>query len=91
MPRNCSLLTLLFAVLYAAALVLFLAGTWGWFGSHRGPLAGVFLLPLGLPWNQFLDPLPAELRLAAAIAAPALNLLLLWILCQRSAQRGVRR
>jgi len=71
-----------FALLYAAAFALFLIGTYGWFGSPQGPLAGVFLMPLGLPWILWLDALPESLRLAAAVAAPALNLLLLWGLCR---------
>jgi len=82
MPRLCRLIVIVFALLYAAALVLFLIGTYGWFGSPRGPLAGVFLMPLGLPWNRWFDGLPA-----AAAAAPALNLLLLWGLCRWRARR----
>lgn len=72
-----------FAILYALAFSLFLIGTNGWFGSPQGPLAGVFLVPLGLPWNLWLDGLPESLRPGAAVAAPALNLLLLWGLCRR--------
>jgi len=58
--------------------VPFLIGTYGRFGSSQGPLAGVFLMPLGLPWNLWLDGLPSAIRPTAAVAAPALNLLLLW-------------
>lgn len=71
-----------FAALYAAAFALFLIGSFGWFGSPQGPLAGVFLVPLGLPWNLALDGLPEALRAAAGVGAPALNLLLLWGLCR---------
>jgi len=85
--RACRLVVVAFAVLYAVAFVLFLIGTFGWFGSPRGPLAGVFLVPLGLPWNLWLDVLPSSLRPAAAVAAPALNLLLAWGLCRRQARR----
>jgi hypothetical protein len=87
MSRFCSLALIIFAVLFAAAFVLFLIGTYGWFGSPQGPLAGVFLVPLGLPWNRWLDVLPSSLRPAAAVAAPALNLLLLWGLCRWRAGR----
>lgn len=87
MPRRCRLVVIVFAVLYAAAFVLFLIGTYGWFGSPRGPLAGVFLMPLGLPWNRWLDGLPSALRPAAAVAGPALNLLLLCGLCRWRARR----
>ena len=87
MSRTCRLIVIVFAVLYAAAFVLFLIGTYGWFGSPQGPLAGVFLVPLGLPWNLWLGGLPSALRPAAAVAAPALNLLLLWGLCRWQARR----
>jgi hypothetical protein len=40
-----------FALLYVLALGLFVVGTFGLFGSPSGPLADVFLMPLGLPWN----------------------------------------
>jgi hypothetical protein len=74
-----------FAALYALAFALFLIGTYGWFGSPQGPLAGVFLVPLGTPWVLGLDVVPERLRATAAAAAPALNLLLLWTLCRRRA------
>jgi hypothetical protein len=41
---------LAFGLLYVVALLLFLVGTNGWFGSEPDPLAGVFLIPLGMPW-----------------------------------------
>jgi len=80
--RLCLWVVIGFAAVYAAAFVLFLIGTYGWFGSPQGPLAGVFLVPLGLPWNLWLDGLPESARQVAAAAAPALNLLLLWALCR---------
>jgi len=87
MSRTCRVVVIAFAVLYAAALLLFLIGTYGWFGSPRGPLAGIFLIPLGLPWNWLLGGLPPAIVPAAAVAAPALNLLLLWGLCRWRARR----
>ena len=60
MMRACKFVAGLFALLYAAALFLFLVGTFGWFGSPRGPLAGIFLVPLGLPWSLMLDWAPSE-------------------------------
>jgi hypothetical protein len=81
MARVCRFVVIGFAVLYAVAAALFLVGIYGWFGSPQGPLAGVFLLPLGPPWNFWLDDLPESRRPAAAVAASALNLRLLWGLC----------
>ncbi|MCU0939304.1 MAG: hypothetical protein MUC86_09180 [Burkholderiaceae bacterium] len=86
-PRLCRWAVIGFAALYAAAFALFLIGSFGWFGSPQGPLAGVFLVPLGLPWNLALDGLPEALRAAAGLGAPALNLLLLWGLCRWRAGR----
>lgn len=40
MSRICRLFVITFAALYAAAFALYLVGTYGWFGSPRGPLAG---------------------------------------------------
>jgi hypothetical protein len=82
MSSICRFFVIAFAVLYAAAVALYLVGSYGWFGSPRGPLAGVFLVPLGLPWNQWLAGLPPAMRPVAAVGAPALNLLLLWSLCR---------
>ena len=87
MSRTCRILLISFAALYAVAFLLFLISTYGWFGSPRGPLAGVFLMPLGLPWNRWLDNLPPAIRPLAAAAAPGLNLLLLWGLCRWRAPR----
>jgi hypothetical protein len=82
MSRACRWVVFAFAAVYAAALTLFLVGTYGWFGSPQGPLAGAFLVPLGLPWILALDAPPEALLPAAGIGAPALNLLLLWGLCR---------
>ena len=85
--RTCRLVAVVFAGLYAAAFALYLIGTYGWFGSPQGPLAGVFLVPLGLPWNLWLDGLPETSWPVAAICTPALNLLLLWGLCRWRSRR----
>lgn len=82
MSRFCRFIVIAFAVIYAVACALFLVGTYGAFGSATGPLAGVYLVPLGLPWVWWIDGLPSRLLAAVAIAAPALNLLLLWGLCR---------
>lgn len=70
---------IIFMVLYAAALFLFLVGTYGWFGQEPGPLAGVFLMPIGLPWNVLgsQTPLPGPV---VGLLAPAVNAgILFWL------------
>lgn len=73
-----------FAGLYVLALALFAIGTFGLSGSKSGPLAGIFLMPLGLPWNLFLGDLPSAALPWLAASAPLLNLLLVWILCRHT-------
>lgn len=73
MATVCRFLFLSFALAYVAALFLFLVGTVGWFGQEPGPLAGVFLVPLGLPWNRFLDGAPDDVRPFLVAAAPFVN------------------
>ncbi len=80
MRRALTLFLWVFVVLYVAALLLFLTGTFGWFGQEQDPLAGVFLLPLGLPWNLLTGALPEWPRLLAALLAPCVNILVIaWI------------
>ncbi len=85
----CRAVVLVFAALYAVALCLFLAGTFGWFGVDPDPLAGVFLIPLGWPWNFLVDLLPEPLWPWAAAASPLVNLLILRGFCM--AIGGTRR
>jgi hypothetical protein len=77
----------LYAALYAVALLLLLVGTLGWFGQERDPLAGVFLIPLGLPWVLWAEGLAEALRPAAAALAPLLNILILGLACRAAAGR----
>ena len=83
----CSLVVIAFSVLYALAVGLFMIGTFGLFGSPSGPLAGVFLVPLGLPWNLVLDVFPEPLWPTLAALAPALNLIILVLICGWGARR----
>jgi hypothetical protein len=87
MHLACRLVVIGFSVLYALAVGLFIVGTFGLFGSPSGPLAGVFLMPLGLPWNQLLDVFPEPLRPTLAILAPAVNLVILVLICRWGARR----
>lgn len=77
----CNWTVRLFTVAYLAALFLFLAGNFGWFGSETGPLAGVFLAPLGLPWNRMLHAFPRQLLPWLAAGAPIVNILILTLIC----------
>ena len=79
--------TLTVGVLYIVALALLLVGTFGLFGQERDPLSGVFLLPLGLPWNLLADSAPEPAWPWLAAASPLLNLLILITLCKAS-RRG---
>lgn len=83
MARICSWVVTALMIAYAVALFLFLAGTFGWFGSPQGPLAGVFLLPLGLPWFWLLNDFPDDLRPWLAAATPLLNIAILKMICWR--------
>jgi hypothetical protein len=73
--------------LYLGALALFAVGTFGLFGSPQGPLAGVFLVPLGLPWNLLLEGASEGARPWLAALAPLVNLLVLLGLCRLNAAR----
>ena len=75
---------IVFLALYAIALVLFLIGTFGLFGSPQGPLVGVFLIPIGLPWNIIAD--RAGLApLAVGILSPAINALIIYLVWRKFA------
>lgn len=69
-------------VLYLVALALLLIGTFGLFGEERDPLAGVFLMPLGLPWVLWTDGVEDAFKPWLAILAPALNLVILTAICR---------
>ena len=82
MPSICNWFIILFGLLYLVALALLLIGTYGLFGQERDPLSGFFLLPLGLPWNQFLDFASESARPWLAALAPLLNIGILAALCR---------
>ena len=73
----CKIILLIFALAWLAAVVFLLIGTFGWFGQEKDPLSGIFLVPLGLPWNLFVDGLSESLRPWAAVLAPGVNLILI--------------
>jgi hypothetical protein len=76
-----------FVAAYAAALVLLIVGLFGLFGSERDPLAGVFLIPLGLPWVLWAGRLPEVARPVAGALAPLVNLAVIVGIC-RAVRRG---
>lgn len=71
-----------FFALYVFALALFLIGTFGWFGQAQDPLAGVFLMPLGFPWNIIGNRL-GLVSVALGVGAPLVNLAILYWLWKR--------
>jgi len=82
MDLSCRWVLAGFTILYGIALALYVIGTFGLFGSERGPLAGVFLIPLGLPWNRFLDSLPEASWPWFGALAPTLNIVILGLVCR---------
>ncbi len=82
----------LFALLYLAAVAGFAGMIIGAvpFGS---PIASL-LVPIGLPWSMFADRLPRMAILGfglsfwAAFLAPAVNLLILYVLKKIASRRG---
>jgi len=79
--RACRAVVVVLAGLYILALALFAIGTFGLFGNKLSPLAGVYLLPLGLPWNMMLDPFPESAWPWLAASAPLVNLVLRLFVC----------
>ena len=84
----CRLLTWAFALAWAGALLVWLTGSFGWFGAERDPLSGVYLVPLGLPWTRLVDLAPEPAWPVLAALAPGLNLALVAGLCRLLHRRG---
>ena len=82
LTKTCKWVVRIAGVLYLMALVVLLIGTFGLFGQEQDPLAGVFLMPLGLPWVLWMDGLPDPLLPWLAVLAPLLNLVILTLLCR---------
>lgn len=80
--KACRLVTTIFAALYVLALVVLFVGTFGFFGQDRDPLSGVYLIPLGLPWNQVIDAFPEAAWPWLVSAAPLVNIAILIIACR---------
>jgi len=82
MSTICRVILVVFGITYVIALGLFLVGTLGLFGSPSGPLAGGFLIPLGMPWVFMLESVSDTLKPWLAALAPGLNLAVLWLICR---------
>lgn len=83
-------LSWIFAILWPAALAVWAIGTWGLFGQQIDPLAGLFLIPLGLPWTMLGGSLPPAALPVLGVVAPGLNLLILIWLARRFSTDGRR-
>ena len=82
MRSACGAAEVAFALLSLAALGLLAIGTFGLFGMERDPLSGVFVL-LGVLCNRVLSGGLSEASLPwIAIEAPAIDLVLLALLCR---------
>ncbi|MGF1451861.1 MAG: hypothetical protein ACFB21_07300 [Opitutales bacterium] len=81
MAHICKWIVRLAGVLYLVALGLLVTGTVGLFGQASDPLAGVFLIPLGLPWVLWTDGVTDTFKPWLAILAPAVNLIILATAC----------
>lgn len=78
----CKIIVIGFGVLYLLALGLLAVGTFGLFGQEPDPLAGVFVVPLGLPWNRLAMGAPEALLPWIGALAPLVNLGILAALCR---------
>lgn len=86
----CDTIKWMFAAAYAVALFLLAASIWGWLGAERDPLSAVLLIPLGLPWNRFIDYFGGTSPAVLAMLAPALNLAILFSICSTLRRRRNR-
>lgn len=74
----------LFVVAYVVALAIFLIGTFQLFGHKEEPMAGIFLIPLGLPWFRVADLFGEALTPWFATITPLINATILWALARRT-------
>ena len=88
--RICKVFFFVFTIAYLLSLMVWLTGTFGWFGQEKDPLSAVFLVPLGLPWNRLVDLLPEVMWPWAAAAAPGVNMIVLAMICSSLKRRAGR-
>ncbi len=76
-----------FLIAFAAALGFFASNMLGMFGQTPDALAGLYLLPFGLPWNMIGMELPDPYPLFIGLGGPIINLAILWLLWRWSEKR----
>lgn len=77
-----------FLLSFLAAFGFFVSNMMGWFGQTPDALAGLYLLPFGMPWNLVGLELPDPFPLMFGLGAPLLNLAILFWLWRRSARKA---
>jgi hypothetical protein len=77
----CRMVVRAFGLLYLVALAFTGISATGWFDFAPAPLAGVFLVVIGLPWTLAAAWFPDPLQPLVAAAAPLVTLILLWSYC----------
>jgi hypothetical protein len=76
-----------FGLLYLGILALQGISSLGWFGFAPAPLAGVFLVVIGLPWTLAAAWFPDHLQPLVGALAPCATLIMLWTYCHRPRRR----
>lgn len=77
----CRMTVQAFGLLYLAVLALQAITALAWFGFAPAPLAGVFLVVIGLPWTLAAAWFPDHLQPLVAALAPLVTLAILWTYC----------
>ena len=84
----CRMVVRAFGLLYLSALAFTGINALGWFGFAPAPLAGVFLVVIGLPWTLAAAWFPDQLQPLVAVLAPLVTLVLMWTYCHWPRRRG---
>lgn len=82
MGKFCKFVIGLLFFFYLIALGIFAVLKWGLFGVTTDPLAGLFLAPMGLPWNVLVDVESLNLRILIGVLSPMINLAIVYLLCR---------
>jgi hypothetical protein len=78
----CRLILTILSLLYGLALLLWLAGIFGWLGIEQDSLSGIFLILLGQPWVRLVDFLPEAVWPLASALSPAISLVVIAAICK---------